>query len=116
MAWYLINEAQANFIFLLLFRVLKLSRLNLLASTDCELMGGTLQNNCNNLTGLCCSLGSHNAHDGKPCLLGYNAGQSGESQPTFRRKYRFHLQVRRVHAGFLLALLFDPEDMLRNVG
>jgi hypothetical protein len=57
-------------------------------------------------------------------LLGYNAVQSVESQPTFRS--RLHLQGRRAlfatcfHAGFLLGLFFDVEDggnmFLRKIG
>jgi hypothetical protein len=77
------------------------------------------------------------------CLLGYNAVQSVESHPTFRRNisppssgsknklskkpaWKQAASTARVllatsfHAGFLLGLFFDPEDggdmFLRNVG
>jgi hypothetical protein len=49
-------------------------------------------------------------------LLGYNAVQSVESQPTFRRSTACYL----LYAGFLLGLFFDLEDggdmLLRNIG
>jgi hypothetical protein len=41
----------------------------------------------------------------KNYLLGYNAVQSVESHPTFRRNI-----ATCFHAGFLLGLFFDPED------
>jgi hypothetical protein len=67
------------------------------------------------------------------CLLGCKAMKSGESQPTFVRAYRFHLQggkvshVKHDHEGgsnllacFLLGLIFDSENgggmYLRNIG
>jgi hypothetical protein len=50
-------------------------------------------------------------------LMGYNAIQCGESQPTFQ--WNISLPSSGL-VGFLLGLLFDPEDgdnmFLRNVG
>jgi hypothetical protein len=48
-------------------------------------------------------------------LLGYNAMQSVESQPTFRRNMPppspgSALLATCLYAGFLLGLFFDPED------
>jgi hypothetical protein len=52
-------------------------------------------------------------------LLGYNAVNFVETQSTFRRNISADA-CRLLHAGFLLALLFGPEDdadiFLRNVG
>jgi hypothetical protein len=49
------------------------------------------------------------------CLLGYNAVQSVESQPTFRTNIIFCYLL---HADFLFGLFFDAEDggdmFLRN--
>jgi hypothetical protein len=60
-------------------------------------------------------------------LLGYNAVQYAESQPTFRRnilpvwkQVALSLLATCFHVGFLLVLFFDPEDggdmFLRNAG
>jgi hypothetical protein len=53
-------------------------------------------------------------------LLGYNTLKSVEIQSTFRSSLSIPSARCLLHAGFLLGLLFNPEDeidmFLRNVG